>query len=77
MNHYIASAGVHPLPVVAPSPVVAAERYAEACDILFGHDPHEQIVTVEGESKSVCVVTWRGDFWEARLLAVQQREREG
>jgi hypothetical protein len=73
-NHYVVSNGVHPLPVVAPSAVVAAERYAEACDTLFGHDPAEQTVTVKAESESVCVVTWRGEFWEARLHGEQPRE---
>lgn len=49
-DHWAVTAGVHPLPVVAPSAVVAAQRYAEACDILFGHDPADQTVTVEGRN---------------------------
>lgn len=75
-NHYVVTNGVHPLPVVAPSAVVAAERYAEACDILFGHDPAEQTVAVKAERECMCVVTWRGEFWEARLHGEQPREGE-
>ena len=73
-DHWIATAGVHPLPVVAPSPVVAAERYAAAMDILFGHDPKPLTVTVEGRNATGrrvemrCEVNWRGEFWEARLF---------